>query len=65
MVLFHAPEKEKKDELPECNMTLHNADECTKRLIYFGDRDLLIPSTDIEMDKHCEYIYIQKVNHKN
>jgi hypothetical protein len=40
----------------KCNMTEVYADECGKKILVFGNRDVKIPKEIEELEKHCKNI---------
>ncbi|XP_054158427.1 uncharacterized protein LOC128956738 [Oppia nitens] len=41
----------------QCRQTVDEADKCGQHLTFFGDPDVLIPTTEEEMDKHCKLMF--------
>lgn len=41
----------------KCEMTIDQADQCGKRITFFGDEEMFIPQNEEDMEKHCQLMF--------
>ena len=37
-----------------CDMTEQDLDKCALKIMFFGNRDSIVPANDDEMNQHCQ-----------